>query len=104
MRMLRRAIWNVRVAGPEDMADLGKKLYDINMKRFRIACDTTVSFDERDGRMNAENVDFRRTRAAFVSGAQQILGNDAGRQLPQPTARCGQRGYMRRHGRGGEAY
>ena len=64
MRMLRRAIWNVRVAGPEDMADLGKKLYDINMKRFRIA----------------------------------------GRQLPQPTVRCGQRGYMRRHGRGGEAY
>ncbi|MEU0741131.1 hypothetical protein [Streptomyces sp. NPDC006134] len=75
MRMLRRAIWNVRVSGPEEMADLAKELYDVNMKRFKVAFDSALSLEEMDAQLNVRNADFRRTRAAFVAGAQRVLGN-----------------------------
>ncbi|MEU4507541.1 hypothetical protein [Streptomyces sp. NPDC024089] len=75
MRMLRRAIWNVRVSGPEDMADLAKSIYDVNMNRFRLAFDDSLDFDEMNERLNARNTEFRQRRAEFVAGAQHILGN-----------------------------
>ncbi|CAM5244037.1 hypothetical protein STENM327S_03143 [Streptomyces tendae] len=75
MRMLRRAIWNVRVAGPEDMADLAKGIYDVNMRRFGIAFDRALTFEEMDERLDHENAEFRQSRARFVTGAQRLLGN-----------------------------
>ncbi|MEU9023627.1 hypothetical protein [Actinomadura sp. NPDC048394] len=78
MRRLRRAIWNVRVAGPEDMADLAKELYDVNMHRFKIAFDETLTFAEMDEQLRHENSEFRRMRSRFVAGAQRILGNGGG--------------------------
>ncbi|TXS43673.1 hypothetical protein [Streptomyces sp. OR43] len=87
MRMLRRAIWNARVSGPEPMADLAKRLYDVNMHRFKVAFDDALSFDEVDEQLSVKNADFRRTRSEFVAGAQQILGNGsaAERQARTPT-------------------
>ncbi|CAM5504946.1 hypothetical protein STENM36S_09353 [Streptomyces tendae] len=75
MRMLRRAIWNVRVAGPEDMADLAKGIYDVNMRRFGIAFDRALTFEEMDERLDHENAEFRQSRARFVAGDQRLLGN-----------------------------
>ncbi|MET9147163.1 hypothetical protein ACIGZH_25845 [Streptomyces sp. NPDC058319] len=75
MRMLRRAIWNVRVAGPEDMADLAKGIYDVNMQRFKIAFGEDVTFDVVDAQLNEKNAVFRQSRSQFVTGAQRILGN-----------------------------
>lgn len=75
MRMLRRAIWNVRVAGPEEIADLAKELYDLNMHRFKVAFDASLTFEEVDVQLNVSNADFRRTRSAFVLRVQRVLGN-----------------------------
>lgn len=84
MRMLRRAIWNVRVSGPEPMADLAKKLYDVNMRRFKVAFDDALSSDEMEEQLNVKNADFRQTRSEFVAGAQHILGNG---EATDPQAR-----------------
>ncbi|MFF2899987.1 hypothetical protein [Streptomyces sp. NPDC057966] len=75
MRMLRRAIWNIRMSGPEEMADLARNLYDANMRRFKVAFDAALSFKEMDEEMNRQNTEFRRIRADFVAGAQHVLGN-----------------------------
>ncbi|MEU4503121.1 hypothetical protein [Streptomyces sp. NPDC024089] len=43
VRMLRRAIRKVRMSGPEEMADLARNLYDVNMRRFKMAFGAALS-------------------------------------------------------------
>ncbi|MFJ9180142.1 hypothetical protein [Streptomyces sp. NPDC102360] len=85
LRMLRRAIWNVRVAGPEDMADLAQGIYDVNMHRFRIAFGEALTFNEMDEQLNRRNAEFRQSRARFVVGAQRILGSGGPANQPVGT-------------------
>ncbi len=87
MRELRRAIWNVRVSGPENMADLAKGLYDVNTQRFRIAFDEALTYAEMDEQLNDRNAAFRESRSRFVAGAQQILGNGQAQTRPRTHPR-----------------